>query len=163
MKHYPSKQQGLSILEFTFVASALLIVLFSILELAIYFYSLQQINEATRLSARLAVVCRVDDRNDIPALVVPASPPRGFSAANIQIDYLTRDGSTVDLSSTGAFESISFARARVINYSYQFSGVLGLFSALGLFPVPEFESIRPRENLGFIRQPSGSPIASTDC
>ncbi|QIA64072.1 pilus assembly protein [Vibrio astriarenae] len=146
------KQSGLTIVELTLVATALLVTLIAVIEVGRYVYSLQLINDMTRVSARLGVVCQVDDRNDIPDLVVPSYAPDGFTADNLVIDYLDSDGAVVDLSGANAFNSIRFVRARVVDFTYQFTGILGVFAALGVINVPEFESIRPRENLGYIRK-----------
>ncbi|WP_070962494.1 TadE/TadG family type IV pilus assembly protein [Vibrio sonorensis] len=157
------RQRGLSIVEFTIVATALLIVIFGIIEVGRYVYSLQLINDMTRSAARLAAVCRPQDRTDIPTLVVPPNAPGGFTANNIEIDYLGVNGSTIDLTSSDAFSNIRYVRARVVNFQYQFAGLLSFLNDLGLLNIPDYEAIRPRENLGFHRGTDDNPVAITDC
>ncbi|CAM4246510.1 TadE/TadG family type IV pilus assembly protein [Vibrio agarivorans] len=156
------REKGLSIIEFTLVATALLLIMMALIEVGRYIYSLQLINEMTRVSARLGVVCRVQDQNDIPALVVPTNAPNGFTAANLSVDYLDSNGSPVDLAGAGTFTDIHFVRARVIDFDYQFAGLMSVFDDLGLIAVPEFESIRPRESLGILPSPDGTQ-QENDC
>lgn len=158
------RQAGISIIEFTMISTALLLVIFSVIEVGRYVYSLQVINDVTRVAARLAAVCRVEDRNDIPALVLPAYAPGGLTTANIVIDYLDDSGNVVTgtLTDDDVFPTISYVRARVVNFNYQYTGLLSFVNLTGLLAVPEFETIRPRENLGHHRT-SDSSSSSSDC
>ncbi|MGF1696788.1 pilus assembly protein [Vibrio lamellibrachiae] len=150
------KQNGITIVEFTLVSTALLILVLGIIEVGRYMYSLQLINEMTRVAARLGVVCHIDDQDDIPALVVPSNAPGGFTAANLTIEYI--DGSGVVVGNPDAdFLDIEYVRARVIDFDYEFAGLLSFLQ--GNIPVPTFETTLPRENLGEIR---GS-VNDTDC
>ncbi|MGD8116208.1 TadE/TadG family type IV pilus assembly protein [Vibrio sp. TRT 29B02] len=158
------RQAGISIIEFTIVSTALLLVIFSVIEVGRYVYSLQVINDVTRVAARLAAVCRVEDRNDIPALVLPDYAPGGLTTANIVIDYLDDSGNVVagTLTDDDVFPTISYVRARVVNFNYQYTGLLSFVNLTGLLAVPAFETIRPRENLGHHRTSDGSS-SSSDC
>ncbi|MFD2014763.1 TadE family protein [Vibrio olivae] len=97
MKKRNKSHHGLSIIEFTFVVTALFLIMFWVMEAGRYMYSLQLINNATRVSARLAVVCRVQDQADIPLLAVPKPLLGGFSANDIDIEYLDSNGSKLIL------------------------------------------------------------------
>ncbi|WP_038175010.1 TadE/TadG family type IV pilus assembly protein [Vibrio pacinii] len=158
------KQQGVTIIEFTLIATTLMLIIFSVIEVGRYVYSLQTINEITRVAARLATVCRVEDRNDIPALAIPDYAPGGLSVDNIVIDYLDESGNVVTgtLTDDDVFSTIRYVRARVVNFSYQFTGLLSFINLTGLLEVPEFETIRPRENLGHHRRSDGTE-SSSDC
>ena len=158
------KQQGVTIIEFTLIATTLMLIIFSVIEVGRYVYSLQTINEITRVAARLATVCRVEDRNDIPALAIPDYAPGGLSVDNIVIDYLDESGNEVTgtLTDDDVFSTIRYVRARVVNFSYQFTGLLSFINLTGLLEVPEFETIRPRENLGHHRRSDGTE-SSSDC
>ena len=125
-----SKQKGVTQVEFSIIAVSVLIVIFVILEFAAYFYSTQMVNEVTRRAARLATVCYVADRDDIPSMpAVTNIYPSGFSANNLEITYLDQSGNTVDVSgflSTPMADSatldatltqIKYVKARAINYS----------------------------------------------
>lgn len=158
------KQRGISIIELTVVSTALLLVLLSIIETSRYFNSLQIINEVSRVTARLAAVCRVEDQNDIGRLVIPEYAPSGLTEEMIVVDYLDLSGSPVqgDLTDNSVFQKIKYVRARVVGYQYQFTGLLSFINLTGVLAVPEFETIRPRENLGHHRRPDGTS-SSTDC
>ncbi|KJY85012.1 pilus assembly protein CpaE [Vibrio galatheae] len=157
-------EKGVTVIEFTLISTALLLIIFSIIEVGRYVYSLQVINDVTRVAARLAVVCRVEDQNDISALVIPDYAPGGLTAANIVVDYLDDSGNVVigTLTDDAVFSTISYVRARVVNFNYQYTGLLSFVNLTGLLAVPEFETIRPRENLGHHRT-SGGTSSSTDC
>ncbi|KHA60240.1 pilus assembly protein CpaE [Vibrio variabilis] len=159
------KQSGVSVIEFTIISTALLLVIFSVIEVGRYVYSLQVINDITRVAARLAVVCRVEDRNDIPALAMPDYAPGGLTTANLVVDYLDESGNVITgtLTDDDVFSTIRYVRARVVNFSYQFTGLLTFVNLTGLLQVPEFETIRPRENLGHHRWTDTSGDNSTDC
>ncbi|ERB66226.1 hypothetical protein N779_05855 [Vibrio coralliilyticus OCN008] len=64
-------QKGVTIIEFTLVSTTLLLIIFGVIEVGRYVYSLQVVNDMTRVAARLAVVCRVEDQNDIPGSRCP--------------------------------------------------------------------------------------------
>lgn len=68
MSKWNFRQKGVTQVEFTLIALAVLLVIFSILEFALYFYSIQMANEVTRRAARLATVCYIADRDDISSL-----------------------------------------------------------------------------------------------
>ena len=168
MKKRNKSHHGLSIIEFTFVVTALFLIMFWVMEAGRYMYSLQLINNATRVSARLAVVCRVQDQADIPLLAVPKPLLGGFSASDIDIEYLDSNGSKVviDVSSKSAemetYSKINYVRAKVNeSFKYQLSGLLSLFGVEGAISIPSFETIRPRENLGY--HSSDSEDVYTDC
>lgn len=158
---HKKNQQGVTIVEFTLIALALMVMLIGVLEVGRYVYSLQMLNEMTRKAARLATVCYVLDQNDIPSLpeVVENYPP-DFVAANLNIEYLDEFGNSVDVNGyaglnlteqTTVFSSIRFVRASVNNYQYQFFGFLDFIGVSGLLPMPEFETTLPAESLGVLR------------
>ena len=159
------RQQGLSIIEFTLVSTTLLLLIFAVIEVGRYVYSLQVVNDMTRVAARLAVVCRVEDRNDIPALALSPNAPVGFTAANLTVEYLDASGNTVTgtLTDDDVFSTIEYVRARVVDFEYQFTGLLSFVSMTGMLAIPDFETTRPRENLGRHRETSTNPDNSTDC
>ncbi|OAJ92476.1 TadE/TadG family type IV pilus assembly protein [Vibrio bivalvicida] len=158
------RQTGISVIEFTIISTALMLVIFSVIEVGRYVYSLQVINDVTRIAARLAVVCRVEDRNDIPALSIPTYAPGGLTAANVVVDYLDESGNVVvgTLTDDDVFSTIRYVRARVVDFNYQYTGLLSFVNLTGLLAVPEFETIRPRENLGHHRTSDGTN-SSSDC
>ncbi len=167
----PHRQSGLSLVEFTFVATALLIVIFGIFEIGRYVYSVQVVNEITRKAVRLGVVCHVEDRNDIPALAITSNAPPGFTAANIVIEYLDQSGEVVTIPSEvgsdayeAAYTKIKFVRARVTGYQYQILSFMSVLTADGWAHVPDVQITLPAESLGVIRPTDANPNPpSTDC
>ncbi|ASI95610.1 TadE/TadG family type IV pilus assembly protein [Vibrio rotiferianus] len=172
MRTLLSKQKGVTQVEFSIIAVSVLLVIFVILEFAAYFYSTQMVNEVTRRAARLATVCYVADRDDIPSMpAVTNIYPSGFNANNLEITYLDQNGNTVDVSgflSTPMADSaaldatltqIKYVKARAINYSFQFVVLSFLINAIGT--TPNFETILPAESLGILR-PEGSDVI-TNC
>lgn len=158
-------QKGVTQVEFTLIALAVLLVIFSILEFALYFYSIQMANEVTRRAARLATVCYIADRDDIPSLpAIKRLYPPNFSSSNLKISYLDKYGNDVDvsgfLSSPPAdvdtlnpiFSNIRFVKAEA-DYTFKFLVLSILINAVGTSP--EFETILPAESLGVLRPESG--------
>lgn len=158
-------QQGLSIIEFTLVSTTLLLVIFAVIEVGRYVYSLQMINDMTRVAARLAVVCKVEDQGDIPALAIANGAPDGFTADNLTIEYLDASGDVIQgtLTDDAIFPTIEYVRAKVVDFEYQFTGLLSFINLAGGITVPEFETTRPRENLGHHRETPTNAENSTDC
>ena len=172
MKRLICKQRGVTQLEFSLIALAVILVLFLIVEFAIYFFSVQMVNEVTRRAARLATVCYIADRDDIPNLpAISDLYPSGFSASNLQIDYLDDNGAAVNVSGflstppadqatlNSQFVQIKYVRARAVNYTFQFFVLAALINAVG--STPAFETILPAESLGILR-PEGTNVI-TDC
>ncbi|WP_417212499.1 TadE/TadG family type IV pilus assembly protein [Acinetobacter venetianus] len=155
MKFFMRKQNGVTLVEFTIVASVFLVIIFSIFQIAIFAFTLQSLNDITRRSARIASVCVVDDV-DIKSLVLTELKPVGFTAENIEIKYLNSSGGT-----PVNHGDIHYVQARVINYNYSFSGILRFLGDNGIVPVPDFKTIFPAESLGVLRV--NDPTAKTDC
>ncbi|CAH0541195.1 TadE/TadG family type IV pilus assembly protein [Vibrio marisflavi] len=144
------KQSGLSIIEFTIVSSALVLLVLGVVNFGHYVYSMQVLSDVSRTAARLGTVCHVTDLGDIPGLALADNVPTGFTAANIDVDYLDDGGSVVTgtLTDNAVFTTIRYVRARVVDYDYQFVGFLNFLGDDGALTVPEFESTLPVENLG---------------
>ncbi|MBA5762310.1 pilus assembly protein [Vibrio sp. 404] len=168
------RQKGVTQVEFIIIATTVLLLLFAILEFAAYFYSTQMVNEVTRRAARLAAVCHISDRDDIPQLgSLTALYPAGFTADNIEISYLDADGEAVDVSGflttppadsatlQAQFDQVRYVQARAINYNYNFVVLSTLLSITG--NTPSFETILPAESLGILRQATSTGDVRTDC
>jgi hypothetical protein len=156
------RQSGIAIVEFSMVSLVLLMVLFAIMDGGRYMHSSQMLNDMTRKAARLATVCYVLDKTDIPALhTITVNAPVGFHPQNLHIAYLDLAGNVV-LDPVGDFSSIAFVRARVSDVSYQFMSLLSVFNSEDAFP--EFETILPIESLGVIRpNPNNLSGTKTNC
>ncbi len=166
MRKWVFKQKGLTQVEFTLIALAVLLVIFSILEFALYFYSMQMANELTRRAARLATVCYISERDNIASLPsVENLYPPNFSSDNLKISYLDKNGNDVNVSGfltsppadidslNSVFASIRFVKAEA-DYTFKFLVLSLLINAVGVSP--EFETILPAESLGILRPESGT-------
>ncbi|OCH36894.1 hypothetical protein A6E02_07050 [Aliivibrio fischeri] len=156
-----SKQKGVTIVEFTLIVLAVMVLIIGVLEIGRYVYSLQMMNEMTRKAARLATVCYVLDQHDIPTMdEVVETYPADFTAENLVIEYLDSSGNTVDLTGytslsleeqSSVFAMIRFVRARIDNYQYRFFSLLSFIGTDGLLEMPEFQTTLPAESLGVVR------------
>ncbi|AVH31185.1 pilus assembly protein [Vibrio fluvialis] len=162
MKVVRRLQRGMTLVEFTFLASVLLLILFAIMEIGMYVYSIQTINNITRKAARFAAVCVVSDP-DIPSLALIDGAPDGFTSSNLVIEYLGADGAKVADPPASNYADIYYVRARVTGYSYQFSGLLSFLGNSGVVSVPDFQTTLPSESLGILRPESSDPDDKTDC
>ncbi|PNH96873.1 TadE/TadG family type IV pilus assembly protein [Vibrio diazotrophicus] len=157
------KQQGITIVEFTLVASTLLLLVFAILEIGYFTFNLQALNDLTRRAARIATVCQVDDGEVIRSLAMSEYVPSGFTTANLAIDYLGADGKSVpNIFADDA--PIHYVKAEVVNYNYGFSGILNFLGDNGVISVPAFETVLVAESLGVGRtDPSTGDDVYIDC
>ena len=168
MKKRIMRQKGVTQVEFVLIALAVLLVIFSIIEFALYFYSIQMANEVTRRAARLATVCYIADRDDIPTLPsIAGLYPPGFSADDLTISYLDKDGKDVDVSDfmqlpplsaevlNPTFAKIRFVKAEA-DYTFKFLVLSLLIDAVGA--TPDFQTILPAESLGVLRPESGLDV-----
>ncbi|MCF7481304.1 pilus assembly protein [Vibrio sp. J1-1] len=183
MKRLIVKQKGVTQVEFTLIALAVLLVIFAIIEFALYFYSIQMANEVTRRAARLATVCYIADRDDIPELpALKSLYPPGFSSENLKISYIKAekdddgnlqiealtDAEVAEFSSATAdietlnelFSHIRFVKAEA-DYEFKFFVLSALINAVGISP--KFQTILPAESLGVLR-PEGEGLPEReDC
>ncbi|MBY7804556.1 pilus assembly protein [Vibrio fluvialis] len=159
MKPLRKKQHGITVVEFSIVASVFLLILFAVIEIGIFVFQLQSMNDISRRAARLATVCVVNDP-DIKALVLTEWTPNGFTRANIEITYLKADGAVV-ADPVVEHSSIRYVSARIVDYNYGFSGILTFLGNNGFVPVPNFQTILPAESLGVLKE--NDPNAKTDC
>ncbi|MCF7362983.1 pilus assembly protein CpaE [Vibrio diazotrophicus] len=148
-------QQGITIVEFTLVASTLLLLVFAILELGYFTFNLQALNDLTRRAARIATVCQVDDGDVIRSLTMSEFVPKGFTNENLKIDYLDAEG--VSVPNVLADDApIHYVKAEVVDYNYGFSGILNFLGDNGVISVPAFETVLVRESLGVGRLDSST-------
>ncbi|MGY0614165.1 TadE/TadG family type IV pilus assembly protein [Vibrio sp. FJH11] len=167
MSKWKVKQKGVTQVEFTLIALAVLLVIFSIIEFALYFYSIQMANEVTRRAARLATVCYIADRDDIKSLpAVEGLYPPGFTADNLKISYLNANGNEVNVDEffsespniatlNSIFSTIRYVKAEA-NYTFKFLVLSLLINATGASP--EFKTILPAESLGILRPEGELPV-----
>jgi Flp pilus assembly protein TadG len=147
------RQKGLTTVEFAIIGTAVMLVLFGVIEIGRAMFVLNALGESTRRAARMATVCPVDD----PAIAEVAlfnapgggTSPRivaGLSPANIAIDYLADDGTVLPNPASDTVQ-VQFVRARIVGFQHQ----MLIPFATYLFTTPDFATILPRESLGELR------------
>ncbi len=155
MKKLRRHQTGITLVEFSIIGSLFLLLLFAILELAIYVYHLQSMNDISRRAARIAAVCVVNDENIKPLALSEGAPP-GFAANNIEIVYLDKTGSPAL-----SHQDIRFVQARIVKFNYGFTQLLNFLGENGIVEVQDFKTVLPAESLGVLR--SDDPTKKTLC
>ncbi|MEJ2762564.1 TadE/TadG family type IV pilus assembly protein [Photobacterium sp. MCCC 1A19761] len=160
MNHQPQKQSGVTIVEFTIIASLFFLLIFSIIEFGRLMFTWHTLNETSRRVARLASVCQItatEQADALNAAIIDSVPLPNFSANNIQVKYLDSDGGEVSepLTDPSNHMKIEFVEASIINYNLELLIPLATFGVK--FTAPEFKTILPRESLGVTR------TGFTDC
>ncbi|MEZ9418833.1 TadE/TadG family type IV pilus assembly protein [Vibrio breoganii] len=148
------KQAGLSVVEFTIVSTVLLILLFAIIEIGRFLFSLQMLNDLTRKAARLASVCFIVDESllDTEKILGSAfdSTPINLDSLELSIDYLDESGGEVSSpTSESGFSQIKYVRAEISGFSFAFSTLASVFGSTT--NVNAFETVLPAESLGVYR------------
>lgn len=136
-------QRGVAAVEFAIVALMFFTLLLGIMEFGRWLFLLNGANEATRLGARLAVVCSIEAADDLTGIRARMSGMTGGSvpAENMVLDYAPT-GCTVDTCST--------VTARIVGAD--FTPMIPFF---GLpLPIPEFPTSLPREYMNS----AGNPV-----
>lgn len=82
---YHSKQRGAAAVEFALIASLLFTLLFGVIEMSRVLFYWNTATEATRLGARLAVVC---DQNTAAIKTKMTTMLGVLGSGNIDVDYL---------------------------------------------------------------------------
>ncbi|MEZ9631273.1 hypothetical protein BCT86_13810 [Vibrio breoganii] len=159
-KQRSRNQKGLAIIEFTIVSSVFLILLFGIIEIGRFLFSLQMLNEITRKAARLGAVCYIVDVNssgvgrltsqNTDSFGSTLNSPIDLSTLQLDVVYLDPAGTVVTSPKTDSgFESIRYVQAKISGFSYSFSLLGSLFGTLT--NIDAFETTLPIESLGIYR------------
>lgn len=132
-------QGGSAIVEFALVALIFFTLLIGTMEFGRWLFTLNAANEATRLGARLAVVCSIADAPDIKARMHQLVG--GIPVSKMVIDYVP-DGCDAGSCKT---VTVRFAGAT-------FSPLIPLLG--GSYSIPQFPTSLPRE----LMNSAGNPI-----
>ena len=138
------REHGLTSVEFALVATATVVVMFGMIELARLFYTCAMLTEGMRRAARVAAVCPPRS----PAIRTAVSDldnslPGFNSFFNMQVQYLDAIGFPAF-----GYENISYVRTRVVDYDITL--FIPFVDRFGFPRVrsPEFAVTMPRESLG---------------
>jgi Flp pilus assembly pilin Flp len=132
----PQRQRGAMAVEFGLVAFMLFTALIGVMEVGRLLWTWNAAAEATRLGARLAAVCDIDDahikqhmRERLPVL----------TDDNITLTYTNPGGSG------GGIANTDFVTVALTGYSHQM--LMPLPTPLASIPIPSFATTVPRENM----------------
>jgi hypothetical protein len=139
------RQFGITSVEFAIIGTLLFMLLFGVIETGRLLSTFVALGESTRRAARLATVCPVNDPG-ITSTGLFASLP-GFTASNLQIQYLKGDGTVLGSPGGTDFNSIQYVRVQVTGYSVSLAIPLINPSVTA----PGFAVTLPREALGVTR------------
>jgi TadE-like protein len=134
-----NSQGGAAIVEFALVAIIFITLLIGIMEFGRWLFTLNAANEATRLGARLAVVCSIADEADIKTRMRQIAG--GIPVTNMYIDYLPN----------GCNES-NCKTVRVRLSGATFRPMVPLIG--GSYAIPSFATTLPRE----LMNSAGNPV-----
>lgn len=87
-RHANSRQRGVAAVEFAIVAALLFTVLFGVIEMGRLLWTWNAAVEATRLGARLAVVCDINRSMSAPIKSSMRTMLPALANENITIDYM---------------------------------------------------------------------------
>ena len=132
-----NRQQGVAAVEFALVAVILFTLLFGIMEMGRILYMMNTTTEATRLGARIAVVCN----RDTAAIRSKMTEIAGFLApANIDVNY-EPGGCDIDT-------------CRYVNVSVTGLNVKSIVPLIPInFDMPAFSTTLPRESMNSTNNP----------
>jgi Flp pilus assembly protein TadG len=134
------RMRGVTTVEFAFVGSLLLVVVFGCIEFGRATYSFAALNEGTRRAARLAAVCPINDPQIVAA--VNFMGVSGFNNSNVSVSYLDANGAS--LGTTPALANVYYVRVGVVGYTMPLS--IPLMSVT--LTSPSFTVTLPAESLG---------------
>lgn len=136
MRGIPSRRQrGAVAVEFGLIAFLLATTLIGAMEVGRLLWTWGAAAEATRLGARLAAVCTIDDA-DIKKRMLERLPV--LADTNITLTYLNAGGGT-------ACNNNSCSLVRVALQGYSHKLLVPLPTALGSIVLPPFSTTLPRE------------------
>jgi Flp pilus assembly protein TadG len=148
MRRQPARRQrGAIAVEFGLSALLLLTVLVGAMEVGRLLWTWNAAVEATRLGARLAAVCDIDD-TDIKTRMRERLPA-DVTNANIALSYTNPGGAGTCTVANCVFVSVALQ-----NYSHTL--LVPLPSTLGSIALPPFSTTLPREVLNSANQPACS-------
>jgi Flp pilus assembly protein TadG len=154
MKRFGAAEKGLTSVEFAVVGLLFFVVLFGVFEVSRAFYYFNALDEVTRRGARMAAVCVVNDPAIAEVAVFNASggPAAsglipGLTTANVQVDYLNRDGVVIGDPVTN-FGNIDYVQVSIVNFQHQLIIPTNFITITS----PDFRTVLPRESLGVSRE-----------
>lgn len=148
------KVKGITTVEFTIIASFLMLIMLTIFSVGYYMFAMQAVSESVRAAARMAAVCEVNDAG-IKTYIANTSYVSMIDESKIKIEYLDENSNVLVAPNA---EDVRFVRAQATDLSYQFTAILSFLGESGLISMPSFETTIPSESLGQVPDDT-----NTDC
>ena len=138
-------QRGAAALEFALVAAVFFTIVLGAMEMSRLLWTWNAAGEATRLGARLAVVCDIDDPSIVTRMqqMLPALQP-----ANVTVAYLNPPNAP----NTCSAATCKSVRVTLAGYTHV---PIIPFVALSI-PIPPFQTTLPKEFM----QSTGNPVCN---
>jgi Flp pilus assembly protein TadG len=146
MKRQARRQQGVAAVEFALVCTVFFTLLLGVIEMGRLLWTWNAATEATRLGARLAVVCDLNEPH-IKTQMIGRLP--SLTTSNIVIDYLNPPAAD----NTCTVSTCKAVRVSLTGYEYD---AIIPFMPLTL-DLPAFTTTLPREHM----QSSGNAVCSS--
>lgn len=135
-----ARQSGAAAVEFALVSTLFFMILFGAIEMGRLLWTWNAAAEATRLGARMAVVCNVNEANIVTRMRerLPA-----LQASNVSLEYVPNGCSDANC---------QYVRVSLAGYTHQ---AIIPFAPLSI-DIPPFQTTLPREFM----QSAGNPVCN---
>jgi hypothetical protein len=153
------RMQGVYVVEFAIIGLLLFTLLFGVLEMGRLYFTVGALNEVVRRGARLAAVCDIQDTRILRRAIFSENIDSSDSSTllgnlesvHLTLTYLNENGVKVD--SPGPLDDYSAIRYVQLSINAPLNINKLTFELLvpgfrGVFTLPEFRAILPRESLG---------------
>jgi hypothetical protein len=136
------RQRGTTTVEFAIVGMVTLALLFTVIEFSRILFTLNMLDEGVRRGVRVAAVCDVGNAAIAEAATFVSLP--GLTTSNVETEYLGDAGNTLGDPAGADYDSISFVRVQIVDYSFP----VALPLIASVFAAPVISATLPRESLG---------------
>ncbi len=142
-------QTGMITVEIAVVGFFFFFVLLGVLETGRLMFTLNTLNEATRLGARAASICPVQS-NVIKTISTfdTGGVLSGLKPENIEINYLNQNGAAVPNPSPAnpnGFLQVRFVQVSIQGFDYEL-----MVPGLGAITLPDYSTTLPRQSFGIV-------------
>ena len=151
MQHYSGKftQRGSASVELALTGLFFFVLMLAVIETGRAMYTWNALAEATRLGARAASVCQVQD--EVVASIATFNGSgllADLKPENIVVNYLDENGGAV--ANPTPANAWGFMQVRYIQVSIQGFNYAMLIPGIGGITLPTFSTIVPRESMGIV-------------
>jgi len=143
------KENGSATVELAIVSAFFFWLLLGVIEVGRVMYTMNALNEVTRLGARAATVCQIQDEviNNI-ATFNNGGLLEDLDTSNVSVNYLDEAGAVVanpNPADEFSFLQIRFVQVSITNFEYRL-----MIPGAGSITLPDFSTTLPRESFGIV-------------